>query len=89
MKAFNQYLQDLCGLELITLAKGYKYTVFGGSTVVIEGHKGLCAFLPTQISFFVGGGLLKVEGSNLTIKCVQRQSAVVVGKIDNVAVSNG
>ena len=65
MKAFNQYLQDLCGLELTTLAKGYKYTVFGGSTVVIEGHKGLCAFLPTQISFFVLDFIAKESSYNL------------------------
>ncbi len=88
MKVLDQYLQDLCGLELSALARAYKYTVYGGTTVVIEGHKGLCAFLPTQISFYVKCGLLKIEGRDLSIKCVQRQSAVVVGNIVNVVVSN-
>ena len=84
--SLSQCVADICGLELATLIGSYKYSVFGGHTVVLEGHKGIADYTSDCISFSLGKALLKIVGSNLHIKCLEKQFAVIVGKILSVEV---
>lgn len=84
--SFNESIAQICGLELATLAGGYKYSVFGQSTAVIEGHKGIANYSEEETAFSLGGKLLKVCGNKLHIKCLSKNFAVVTGKIDKVEV---
>ena len=84
--SFSQCIADICGLELATLVNDYKYSVFGSHTVVIEGHKGIGEYTTESVSFAVRKGILRVVGSNLHIKCLEKHFAVVVGKILSVEV---
>ena len=73
-------------MELATLLGSYKYSVFGGHTVVVEGHKGIAEYGNDAVSFALPKAQLKIAGSNLRIKCLEKQFAVVVGKISSVEV---
>ena len=84
--SFSQCVANICGLELATLIADYKYSVFGGHTVVVEGHKGIIDYGNEQITFAVGKTALRICGSNLRIKCLEKGFAVVVGKISSVEV---
>ncbi|MCH5159868.1 MAG: YabP/YqfC family sporulation protein [Clostridiales bacterium] len=84
--SLSQCVADICGLELATLIGSYKYSVFGGHTVVLEGHKGIADYTADGISFSLGKSQLKIVGSNLHIKRLEKQFAVVVGKISGVEV---
>ena len=84
--SLSQCVADICGLELATLIGSYKYSVFGGHTVVVEGHKGIADYNSDCIIFSLGKPLLKIVGSNLRIKCLEKQFAVIVGKIVSVEV---
>ncbi|MCH5152228.1 MAG: YabP/YqfC family sporulation protein [Clostridiales bacterium] len=86
--SFSQCVADICGLELATLVKDYKYSVFGGHTVVVEGHKGIVVYSTTQVSFAVGKSTLQICGDNLNIKCLEKHFAVVVGKVLSVEVKD-
>ncbi len=84
--SFNKCVSEICGLELETLVSNYKYSVFGGHTAVIEGHKGIIVYSYDEITFAVKKGVLKVAGKNLRIKCLEKHFAVVVGSIIDVGV---
>ena len=84
--SLSQCVADICGLELATLIGSYKYSVFGGHTVVVEGHKGIADYTSECISFSLNKAQLKIAGSNLRIKCLEKQFAVIVGKIASVEV---
>ena len=84
--SLSQCVADICGLELATLLGSYKYSVFGGHTVVVEGHKGISDYNSDGISFALGKAHLKIVGSNLRIQRLEKQFAVVVGKIISVEV---
>ena len=86
--SFSQCVADICGLELATLVRDYKYSVFGGHTVVVEGHKGISGYSTTQVTFAVGKSTLQIDGDNLNIKCLEKHFAVVVGKVRSVEVKN-
>ena len=85
--SLSQCVADICGLELATLIGSYKYSVFGGHTVVLEGHKGIADYNGDCISFSLGKSQLRIVGSNLRIKCLEKQFAVVCGKIASVEVT--
>ena len=84
--SLSQCVADICGLELATLLGSYKYSVFGGHTVVVEGHKGIADYNSDSISFVLGKAQLKIVGANLQIKRLEKQFAVVMGKIVSVMV---
>lgn len=84
--SLSQCVADICGLELATLLGSYKYSVFGGHTVVVEGHKGIADYAKEGVSFALPKAQLKIVGSNLRIKCLEKQFAVVVGNIQSVEV---
>lgn len=84
--SFSQCVANICGLELATLIADYKYSVFGGHTVVIEGHKGIVDYASELVTFAVGKTVLRICGNNLHIKCLEKNFAVVVGKVSSVEV---
>ena len=84
--SFNQCIANICGLELATLINDYKYSVFGGHTVVVEGHKGIVDYTTEQVTLAVGKSLLRICGNNLHIKCLEKHFAVVTGKVLSVEV---
>ena len=86
--SFSQCVADICGLELATLINDYKYSVFGSHTAVIEGHNGIAEYGTETVSFAVKKGILRVNGNNLHIKCLEKRFAVVVGNIVSVEVKS-
>lgn len=84
--SFSQCVANICGLELATLIADYKYSVFGGHTVVVEGHKGIVDYASELVTFAVGKASLRICGSNLHIKCLEKHFAVVVGNVSCVEV---
>ncbi len=84
--SFKHCIDQICGQEITALAT-YKYSVFGGNTIVLEGHKGILDYSTCKVSFKVGKGSLIVVGNNLQIKCLDNRFAVVVGKICSVGVA--
>lgn len=85
--SFNEHIAQICGLELATLAGGYKYSVFGGTTAVIEGHKGIAGYSDCEVDFYLSDGSISIVGSGLQVKCLSKNFAVVVGKIEKAEVS--
>lgn len=83
--SFAHCINKICGHEIVSLAT-YKYSLFGGNTLVLEGHKGICSYSTEQISFKVGKGSLVIAGTNLQINCLDSHFAVVCGKIVAVEV---
>ena len=84
--SFLDCIQNICGLELSSLVANYKYTVFGGNTVVVEGHKGILQYSLRDVVFGLGKSNLQIIGDNLQIKCLQKHFAVIVGKVLEVKV---
>ena len=86
--SFSSSIAEICGLELATLLSEYKYAVYGSHTVVIEGHVGIGEYGTDTVSFAVKKGVLRVNGENLRIKCLEKRFAVVVGRITSVEVKS-
>lgn len=86
--SFSQCVANVCGLEMATLIKDYKLSLFGGHTAVIEGHKGIVEYSTDRVSFALHKGVLRVCGSELGIKGLEKNFAVVVGNICKVEVEN-
>lgn len=84
--SFSRCIDQICGHEITSLAT-YKYSVFGGNTVVLEGHKGICHYAIDKIVFQVGKQQLSIVGEGLQIRCLDKHFAVIVGKIRAVEVS--
>lgn len=87
--SFVDVVCETCGLEVATLAHGYKYSVYDGRAVVVEGHKGIVSYTETSVVFALRKNKLTIKGGRLSIKCLERNFAVVVGDIVSVAVDNG
>ena len=86
MKSFVVEHANLCNLEVATLINSYKYCVYGGTTVVVEGQKGLVRYCQDNVVFAVSNGKLSVCGSDLILGCFGNKVAVVTGQILSVAV---
>ncbi|MEG1706921.1 MAG: YabP/YqfC family sporulation protein [Clostridia bacterium] len=86
MKSFEQDLATALGVEIATLIGAYKYSVYGGSTFVLEGMNGIRYFSAEKIIFSIKKQTLAVKGQGLTIKQLTRDYAVVTGQIGAVEV---
>lgn len=86
--SFVDVVCETCGLELSSLLGGYKYSVYDGKVVVVEGHRGIVAYTENILSFALRKKILKIRGGKLSIKCLEKNFAVVVGDILSVAVDN-
>ncbi len=84
-----QCVANACGVELATLVKDYKYSVFGGKIAVVEGHSGIVDYRADRVTFAVRGANVDVCGENLRIKCLERGFAVVEGDVSSVEVRSG
>ncbi len=84
--SFNENISNICGMELSALAGGYKYSVFSGNAVVVEGHKGIVGYSSEEVLFAVNKTFLQVTGTNLQIRCMEKHFAVIIGKIHKVEV---
>ena len=82
--SFNKCVSEICGLELETLVSNYKYSVFGGHTAVIEGHKGIIVYSYDEITFAVKKGVLKVAGKKIRLKKFGKKFFVVFGSFFHV-----
>ncbi len=81
----NQVLSAL-DFDLTTLSNGYKYTVYDGKATLIEGHKGVKTFQPEKVVFYLKKNTIEVNGSDLYIKQMTVNFALVVGNISSVMV---
>lgn len=79
--SFDNCIMSIAGLELSTVVRGVKYSVFDGKAIVVEGHNGISEYSESTVSFKTNKGKLVVEGDNLKIKCLQKHYAVIVGGI--------
>ena len=84
--SFLQCVADICGLELATLLNDCKYSVFGNHTVAVEGHKGIVDYRSDNVSFAVKKSVLRIGGEDLRIKYLEKNFAVVTGRIKSVEV---
>ena len=85
--SFEPCISNICGVELSSLAQG-KYSVFSNRCAVVEGHRGICDYQKDKVSFLFGKSVLEICGDNLQIRCLEKNYAVIVGKISCVAVKN-
>lgn len=83
--SFAQCIDKICGHEIASLAS-YKCSLFGGNTVVVEGHKGICNYSTEKITFKIAKGCLVVVGNSLQLKCLDKHFAVVVGQVLGIGV---
>lgn len=87
--SFVDSVCQTCGLEIASLARGYKYSVYNGKAVAVEGHCGIVCYQSNCVSFALRKNKLTIKGGGLSIKCLERNFAVVVGDVVSVAVDNG
>ena len=85
--SFDKVIADVCDLELSALLNSYKYTVYGGHTVAIEGHGGLLRYTREAVTVKLSKGTLTVHGSNLVLRNLSKRTLVVTGNRLNVEVS--
>ncbi len=88
MVSFENDISEICSLELPVLCGGYKYSVFSGQAVVVEGHSGIKSYSQNCMIFKIKKCALHVNGCDLSLKKLSRGFAVVVGKISSVEVKN-
>ncbi len=74
---------------MATLARESKCSVYGGKTVVIEGHKGIVDYSADKLTFASPHGFIIVNGEGLRIRHLEKNFAVIVGKIISLEVNNG
>ncbi len=65
---------------------GYRVTLINGGELLIEGHKGITEYLEGALSVRIRGGKLLVTGEDLTVKEINEQELLLVGKVDRVEV---
>lgn len=86
--SFLQCVASICGLEMATLISDYKVSFFGGKTAVIEGHRGIVEYSAERVSFALKKGVLRICGDNLCIKGLEKNFAVLAGKVSKIEVEN-
>ena len=98
MRKFDSEVAKILDLELAALVNSFKYSVYGGHTVVVEGHLSLIhiseptrhslIFSSEKIIFRLGKTeRLEIIGEEISIKQLTKNFTVVTGKIKGV--SNG
>ncbi len=87
MRSFSSELAKIVDIELATLVGSYSYTVYGGSTVVIEGVRDILDYTSNSITARIGKlSRIVISGSGMAIRQYGGGSMVVVGSIDSVGV---
>ena len=88
VRKFDSEVAKILDLESAASVNSFKYSVYGGHTVVVEGHRGLVSFSSEKIIFRLGKTeRLEIIGEEISIKQLTKNFTVVTGKIKGV--SNG
>lgn len=74
--------------DLICLAGGYKFNVFGGKCFVLEGHRGIRKYDGGEMIFKINKGAVRVTGRDMSISQMTKNFVVVTGQINNCEVQN-
>ncbi len=85
--SFDKVIADICDIELASLLRSYKYTVYGGHTVALEGHKGLLRYSKDCVVFLLADGKLTVNGNNLCLRNLSKRTVIISGDKVSVEVS--
>lgn len=88
MNSFYQDIADSLGCECAALMASYKYSVYAGVALAIEGHNGLLEYTAEMIKFKLAKGGICVHGENLKIKQMTKDYALLHGKITGVELVN-
>lgn len=84
MRSFEKELTNCLDAELSTSVASYKYAVYGGKFISLEGVGKLLSYRSEEVIFSCRGGKLTVTGSSLVIASFGGQFATVKGEITQV-----
>lgn len=79
---FKEIKDSLEGKNLIL--DSFNIVNISGNVLYVEGHLGLVTLSKTQISFKVKGGVVMVDGDNMTLAELSENTIKVCGKIKKV-----
>lgn len=88
MTSFEKELFNTEDYDLLSLVGGFKFSVFSGKFVVLEGHTGIKKYEKTEIIFKIKNRYIKIFGDGLFIKQMTKSFAVVSGDIYSCEVSD-
>lgn len=58
-----------------------KISLIGQIQLIIENHKGIIEYTPTQIRVNSNSGIIKIQGTGLYIKTIVKEEIIVTGEI--------
>lgn len=67
-----------------SLAHSYNLVLMSGKILYVEGHLGIMQLSSEIISFKVKGGVIVVEGKNLTLFELMDKTLKITGEIKNI-----
>ena len=80
---FNFFDEIKNSLQKTDLA-GYNLVLISGKILYAEGHTGICQLSKEHISFKFKGGVITVEGKDLTLAELQDKTLKITGQIKKV-----
>ena len=87
MNSFIDNISLLTGLNFDTLFGAYKVINFSNKAVYIEGAFRLISVERAEIKIKLKKGILLVEGNELTLRDIQKGSAVITGNITHFEIN--
>ena len=88
MRKFDSEVAKILDLELAALVNSFKYSVYGGHTVVVQAHRALESFSSQKNIYSIRNtDRHEINGEEISIKQLTKNFTVVTGKIKGV--SNG
>lgn len=67
--------------ELKNILVDFRYTNYGGKTVVVQGYKDILFFDETNIILKLKQGEISISGTNLKLKDYTNNSVIIIGNI--------
>jgi sporulation protein YqfC len=89
INSFLQEIAEFTELPFDIVFSSYRYTVFGGVSVYVQGHKGFSAFSPEKVVLRAGKKRLEINGENLVVRQLSNDDITVSGTIRSVAEAEG
>ena len=83
----NSFLKEIAGMTELpfdTAFSTYRYVNMGGGALYVQGHKGIVSFDTEKIVLRVQKARLEITGSNLNIKQLSNDDAVISGEIGQI-----
>lgn len=84
LKALQGELSDRLDLPEDVLMGAAKASVTAGRRLLVENHRGVLSFSAEQIVISLGRGRLRVSGSALGIKAMNRVQLLIAGRVQTV-----